>query len=256
MCRHAAYLGPAISLSRFLEDPDHSLVTQAYKPREMLTATLNADGFGIGWQLADGSFGTYTNPMPVWSDVNLAHIGRALVSPLWLGNVRSATPGLPVNQANTHPFLVEGRLFSHNGFIHGFADGPRARLRAHLEARHDAPIRGNTDSEYLFAALRQELDGANDGETALRRLFDRVEDWLGGVHGLFNFLLADGEAVYASRFAVRHEAPSLYVGSDPMFAGGWLVASEPFTDDTSWQPVPDDHLVVLRRGAGPRLEAL
>ncbi len=256
MCRHAAYLGPPISLGRFLEEPEHSLVTQAYKPREMLTAAINADGFGVGWQLGDGSFGTYANPMPVWSDVNLAHLGRSLVSPLWLGNVRSATPGLPVSQANTHPFLVEGRLFSHNGFIHGFADGPRARLRAHLEPRHEAAIRGNTDSEYLFAALCQELDGTGDGEAALRRLFDRMEDWLGDAHGLFNFLLADGESIYASRFALRHGAPSLYVGTDPLFAGGWLVASEPFSDDSSWQPVPDDHLVVLAPGSEPRLEAL
>ena len=31
---------------------------------------------------------------------------------MWLGNVRSATRGQPVNQANTHPFLVGGYLFS------------------------------------------------------------------------------------------------------------------------------------------------
>lgn len=256
MCRHAAYVGPPITLGRFLGDPPHGLIEQAYKPRQMLTAELNADGFGLGWLLPDGSPAVYTNPMPVWSDVNLAHLGRALASPVWLGNVRSATRGMAVNQANTHPFLVGRQLFSHNGFIDAFADGPRARLRAHLEARHEAAIRGTTDSEYLFAALRQEGDRAASPEEALRRLLGRVGDWLDGGHGLFNLLLVEGDCAYATRHAIGHESPSLYVGSDPMFQDGWLVASEPFSDDSSWQPVPDHHLVVLAPGARPRIEPL
>ena len=69
----------------------------------MLTAELNADGFGFGWYLESGDPGAYTNPMPIWSDINLAHIGRAFESRLWLGNVRSATPGQPVNQGQYPP---------------------------------------------------------------------------------------------------------------------------------------------------------
>ena len=120
MCRHAAYVGPPLGLGAFLDRPAHGLVEQSYHPREMLTAELNADGFGFGWYRESGAAGVYTNSMPIWSDINLAHIGRAFESRLWLGNVRSATPGQPVNQANTHPFLAGNLLFSHNGFIHDF----------------------------------------------------------------------------------------------------------------------------------------
>lgn len=49
MCRLAAYLGPPITLARYLLDPPDNLVHQAWAPRELVYARLNADGFGFGW---------------------------------------------------------------------------------------------------------------------------------------------------------------------------------------------------------------
>ena len=40
------------------------------------SATVNVDGFGIGWYLDDGEPGIYTNPMPIWSDTNLPHLAQ------------------------------------------------------------------------------------------------------------------------------------------------------------------------------------
>ena len=256
MCRHAAYVGPPIGLGRFLVEPAHSLMVQSWRPREQITATVNADGFGFGWYFDDGRAGVYTNPMPIWSDPNLDYLGAALASRLWVGNVRSATRGQAVGYANTHPFLADRLLFSHNGFIHDFASGLRGVLRRELEPAFETQIRGTTDSEHLFAALRQE---AADGgiADALRRLFARLEAWLAGGHGLFNFLIADGARVYATRHAVNHASPSLYVGADAeLFDGGWLVASEPFTEGGGWESVPDHHLVVIEAGREPRMEPL
>jgi len=257
MCRHAAYIGQSVSLDRFLLEPAHGLVVQAYRPREMLTAEINADGFGFGWYLADGTPGCYTNPMPIWSDSNLVHIGRALTSRLWLGNVRSATPGQPINQANTHPFCAGGMLFSHNGFLHDYARGLRHRMRRALPPEIDAEIRGGTDSEHLFGLLRGHL-ASTDGsiETALRALFAQMQAWLEGSHGLFNFIIADGRRVYATRHAIGHAAPSLYLGRDWERIGeGWLVASEPMTE-SDWQPVPEGHLVVLEADRDPVITPL
>ena len=107
MCRHAAYVGPPLGLGAFLDRPAHGLVEQSYHPREMLTAKLNADGFGFGWYRESGAAGVYTNPMPIWSDINLAHIGAAFESRLWLGNVRSATPGQPVKQPMLLPLRIK-----------------------------------------------------------------------------------------------------------------------------------------------------
>lgn len=257
MCRHAAYVGPPLGLNDFLLQPSHGLVEQSYRPREMLGATVNVDGFGIGWYLDDGRPGTYTNPMPIWSDTNLDHLGAALTSRMWLGNVRSATRGQPVNQANTHPFLVDDYLFSHNGFIHNFFDGPHRALRDALEPEHESSIRGSTDSEHLFALLRQEIARAGNLSDAFGRLFDRLETVLTGSHGLFNLLIADGRRVYATRHAISHDSPSLYFGADPeLFAGGWLVASEPLTEAADWQQVPDHHAVVIEAGREPQVTPL
>jgi len=257
MCRHAAYVGPPLGLNDFLLRPSHSLVEQSYRPREMLSATVNVDGFGVGWYLDDGRPGTYTNPMPIWSDTNLDHLGSALASRMWVGNVRSATRGQPVNQANTHPFLTGEYLFSHNGFIHNFFDGPHAALRGFLKPEHENVIRGSTDSEHLFALLRQEISAADDLAGAFGRLFDKLEPMLSDSYGLFNLMIADGRRVYATRHAISHDSPSLYVGSDPeLYADGWLVASEPLTEAVDWQEVPDHHLVVIEAGREPRVKSL
>lgn len=257
MCRHAAYAGPPVGLNEFLLRPSHSLVEQSYRPREMLGATVNVDGFGIGWYLDDGRPGLYTNPMPIWSDSNLEHLGAALASPMWIGNVRSATRGQPVNQANTHPFLVGDYLFSHNGYIHNFFESAHRALRSLLEPEHESPIRGSTDSEHVFALLRQEIAVAGDMTDAFGRLFERLETILTGTYGLFNLLIADGRRVYATRHAIGYDSPSLYIGTDrDLFDGGWLVASEPLTEATDWQKVPDHHLVVIEDGHEPQVTPL
>lgn len=257
MCRHAAYVGPPLGLNEFLLRPAHSLVEQSYRPKEMLGATVNVDGFGIGWYLDDGQPGIYTNPMPIWSDTNLGHLASALNSRIWVGNVRSATVGQPVNQANTHPFLSGPYLFSHNGFIKDFFDGPRSGLRQNLEPEFESEIRGSTDSEHVFAWLRQEISKTGEVGAAFRRLFDQLEMLIGDSHGLFNLMIADGQRVHATRHAVNHDSPSLYVGTDSdLYPGGWLIASEAFTEGADWQVVPDHHLVVLESGQDPKVVPL
>ena len=56
MCRHIAYLGEKKSLETVLLKKKHSLIDMAYKPKEMENATLNADGYGIGWMLNNDFF--------------------------------------------------------------------------------------------------------------------------------------------------------------------------------------------------------
>ena len=256
MCRHAAYVGPPLALRRFLLDPPHSLVEQAFRPREMVSAIINADGYGIGWYLEDGAPGVYTNPMPIWSDVNLEHLGRALASRLWMANVRSATRGLPVSHENTHPFLADGLLFSHNGFIEDFTATIRAPLRRALAPDRESTVRGATDSEYLFALLREEM-AERPLADALRIVFARLDGWLDGKCALLNLLVGDGERVHATRYALRHASPSLYVGRDEaLFGEGWLVASEPLSASGEWEPAPDGHIATLEAGRPPRFEAL
>ncbi len=256
MCRIAAYLGPPVALNRFMLDPPHSLMVQGWAPRELKYAKLNADGFGFAWYDDRGDPAVYVNPAPIWSDPNLPHLARALSSPLWIASVRSATAGNPVNHANTQPFADEEFLFDHNGLIAGFHGGVQQQLIRALSPQRLAAIRGNTESEYLFAVLRQLL-GDNPEmpvETALAELMDSIADWAGDQQCLLNIVLSDGERLYAVRHALGDDCPSLYYTTDDeMFPGAQLVASEPLTESAFWQSVPEHQILVLDPEQPPEL---
>lgn len=259
MCRLAAYLGPAIPLRQFLLEPPHSLYHQAREPQELLYTTLNADGFGFGWFSPDGTPSTYTNALPIWSDRNLPSLARTLSSRLWIAEVRSATEGNPVHQFNTQPFCDSALLFVHNGFIHGFHEQVRPGIMQRLEPAIAAAIHGNTDSEYLFACLRQVM--LNDPElqpaAAISQLFELLRGMIGDRPALLNLVLTDGTRLYAARHALNHECPSLYyTTSDPRYPDGQLVASERFSTHGSWQPVPEHHILTLTQGDLPGLQAV
>jgi len=254
----AAYFGPAITLDRFLNEPTHGLMEQSWAPREMREARLNADGFGFGWITPDGRRGRYVNPMPIWTDVNLQSLGRSLSSPLWLGNVRSATYATSVGHANTMPFVDDELIFLHNGFLSRFAEHMRGRLRSHLRPEHEARVQGTTDSEYLYALLRQLM--ANDGATlegAVRELLAAVERELEGGHALLNFIVSDGTQLIALRHAVDRPCPTLYFSAqEPRFADAVVVASEPLTDDDSWTSMPEHGMIVVGHDSGIRHSTL
>ncbi|MGD2055961.1 MAG: ergothioneine biosynthesis protein EgtC [Gammaproteobacteria bacterium] len=259
MCRLAAYLGPAISLHQFLLDPPHSLYRQSWEPRELVYARLNADGYGFGWYAPDSGPAIYTSILPIWSDSNLPHLARTLNNSLWLAEVRSATQGNPVHQFNTQPFLDAQYLFLHNGLIRDFHQRIRPAMNRILAPQIAAGIHGNTDSEYLFACLRQLL--ADDPQLtlpdALCRLFDLLAEWIDEQEALLNIVVTEGERLYAVRHGLNHDCPSLYYTTDDeLFPGGQLIASERFTEDSFWQPVPEHHLLILDQRNPPELLAL
>ena len=256
MCRLAAYLGPEVTRARFLLEPAHGLVEQYYAPREMQEARLNADGYGFGWFAADEAPAVFTSQMPIWSDTNLESLGRALAARQWLANVRSATRRMPVAQLNTMPFADAEFLFLHNGYVDRFGETLRPRVRQALAPQFETTIQGNTDSEYLFAYLRQILDGDDDMpvEEGLAQLFDTLADWLGDTKALLNVIVGDGERLYCARHAINGECPSLYFTTDDEdFPGGQIVASEPLTGTEFWQPVPEHAMLILDLEQPPQL---
>jgi glutamine amidotransferase len=259
MCRLAAYLGPAISLQQFLIDPQHSLYRQSREPRELKYAKLNADGYGFGWYDPEGRPAAYTTSLPIWADANLPALARSLHQTLWIAEVRSATEGNPVHPLNTPPFCAGQQLFIHNGFITDFHQQVRPRMLQLLAPAITAGIHGNTDSEYLFACLRQLLHDNADLQpvSAIQRLYEQIAGMVGIQPALLNLVIADAGAIYAARHALNHESPSLYYTStDPDFPDGQLVASERFSNDKGWQTVPEHHVLVLRRDQQPGLLAL
>jgi len=260
MCRMAAYLGSTICLDEFLTRPAHSLVVQSYAPEELVYAKVNADGYGFGWYNNQQQPCNYRSPMPIWSDPNLHNLGRGLESNLWLAFIRSATEGSSVNHENTQPFFDDELLFMHNGYIESFTSQVRRQISEYLSDDIRDGIKGTTDSEYLFALLRELLSYDPDMsiEDACIEMQEILADYVGEKRtALLNFIISDGELIYAVRHAINHDSPSLYYTTDDdQFPDAQLIASEPLTPEALWQPVPDHHILILSNDDPPELVSL
>jgi glutamine amidotransferase len=111
----------------------------------------------------------------------------------------------------------------------------------------------------LFACLRQLLldDATLDLPGAILLLFSLLADMVTSQAALLNIIITDGVNLYAARHGINHECPSLYyTTADELFPGGQVIASERFSDDRSWQPVPEHHLLIISPGKPPELLAL
>jgi len=256
MCRLAAYIGSEISLGDLLLKPDYGLMKQSWAPREMNESKLNADGYGFAWFDPENKPASYRNPMPIWSDVNLDPLSRTLFSSQWFANVRSATLGLDVNHANTQPFTNEHLVFLHNGYISDFNSVHRTKFHPLIDAEHDKEIAGSTDSEYLFALIRQTVTDFPKLSIpdVLRKVFGQVDQLLNDSRALLNIVIGDSKKIYASRHAINGQCPSLYYGvQEKLFPKGQIVISEPFNDSGNWKAIPNDHFLILDGTSQPQV---
>lgn len=247
MCRFLAYSGDAIFLEDLVCKPRHSLVRQSLQASEAKTAT-NGDGFGIGWYGERDTPGVYRECMPAWSDENLLALCANVRSHLFMAHVRAATGG-GVSRLNCHPFHLGRYLFIHNGQVGDFA-----RLRRSMEAQLPDALydlrRGATDSELLFLLMMARVQAGDTVEAAMGRvLCDTVTEM--ATRGIttplrFSAALADGEQLWAVRWASDDKPPSLYLKPQP---GGWAIASEPLGDDAeAWQPLAKNEIVHVHGG--------
>lgn len=116
-----------------------------------------------------------------------------------IAHIRKATQGL-VALENCHPFVRElwGRywVFAHNGDLKNFT--PRLHGSFH-------PV-GNTDSERAFAYILQELSKSHAGMPSVAELTLTLREITANIHrfGVFNFLLSNGQALWA------HASTNLY----------------------------------------------
>jgi predicted glutamine amidotransferase len=205
------------------------------------------------------------------------HTGRAADHPrfrevaecsgaLLLAHIRKRTVG-PESEENTHPFKHGRWIFAHNGTIKDLAF-----LRAQVSEDRKRSIMGETDSELLFAFLLTKLDRAGltdrrassetDGvlKEAVHELWDRAD------LGPSNFLLTDGEALYAHRngrelFLLQNTRPepvraswepgALFEAGGPKDRSTILIASERITDDDGWVALEETSLIRVDRRRPP-----
>jgi predicted glutamine amidotransferase len=249
MCRWIAYRGETTALERYVTEPAHSLIAQSIQALES-TASINGDGFGLGWYGQHPEPGLYREIRPAWSDENLHHLCRHLQSHLFFAHVRAAT-GTAITRVNCHPFACGRWLFMHNGFL-----GNWIRWRRHVEALIPDelyPSRiGTTDSEAIFLAILGA--GINEPVAATAKVLAKLRDIViqsePGDRFRFTAALSDGRDLYAFRYSINDHANTLYYRESD---GGIVIVSEPFDHDENWITVPEDRVVVAKAGERARI---
>ena len=215
MCRHLAWLGRPRTLHELVLAPPHSLLVQSYAPRRQRHGLMNADGWGVGLADPGGELRRWRSSRPLWQDASFAAMAPLLGSGLVLAAVRSATVGMPIEEAATAPFLHEGWLVSLNGRID----------------RSVRPWRPDAESVCDAALL-----AAHVVAEGVDRLGDTVRKVAAAdPQARLNLLLARPGRLLATTWGdtlSRITTPE-----------GTLLASEPSDDDPRWTDVPDRHLV-------------
>lgn len=246
MCRHLAYLGPPSSLADVVLHPAGGLYEQSWAPRMQRHGTVNADGFGLGWyppglQAADDSAGLparYRRAVPVWADVNLRDLTRAVHSTAVLAAVRDATEGTAQDETAAAPYADGRYLFSHNGAVRDWERLVRD-LGAEMAPQELLGLESRCDSALLWALLARRIRSGEPPEGALAWLTGRVAEIRPGSR--LNFLLTDGRTVWATRCGdtlwYRTGRGSVRVASEPDSA-------PPDDSGPGWQEVPEDSLLV------------
>ena len=151
-----------------------------------------------------------------------------------IAHIRKATQGV-VSLQNCHPFVRElwGRnwVFAHNGDLKNFAP----KLHAHFQ-----PI-GNTDSEQAFCWIMQELWKSHAGVPSIEELTHTLRELAAKIspHGTFNFLLSNGEALWAH--ATTHLC---YIERQHPFTQAQL-SDEDLSVDFSRETTPQDKVAII-----------
>jgi predicted glutamine amidotransferase len=232
MCRFIAYLGRPIIVDELLLKPSNSLVHQSFDAGEM-SQTLNGDGFGLGWYVHSISDqpGLYRSISPAWNNCNLLYNAPLIRTDCMFAHIRAASVGA-ISEANSHPFHYQQFLMMHNGVVPRFPKIKR-RLQSLLNDEMYLWIKGQTDSEHVFALLMQNLNELRGESAALttdqvktgfQQTFDTVQQLRRDANidaevTTFNMMITDGYRVFGTCFSTDpdREARSLYYSAGSKF---------------------------------------
>lgn len=248
MCRVLAYAGHPVLLDDLLYRSSSSLVRQSYAPQQL--QMLNLGGFGLmAWDPSSHEparpYVYRSTQLPMF-DPNLRSLTRKIEATCFLAHVR----GVPydtrsaVGRLNLHPFQFEGASWAmaHNGDMRGFAR-MRADLLGSMKPDIAARIRGNTDSEAVYALVLNELPTLDDDDpkhlaeaihralTVLRRLRAKhgVDLW-----SSLNLFFTNGASIVALRYTFDFgryplDDPASLQGGLSHYLSLWFTAGERYT---------------------------
>ncbi len=277
-----AYRGTPIIIDNLLYKPKNSLINQSLHARE-IEEPLNGDGFGVGWYVPEVNNEpvTFVSVNPAWSNRNLRNLAPKVRTECLVAHVRAASVG-EVSESNCHPFQYKNLLMAHNGGIETFHLVKR-RLREPLSDEMYNWIKGQTDSEHIFAYLVDSLNKNHKKVTtdAVADSFERTFRYCkkimseNGVKeaAYLNMCVTDGTFIVATRWCsdpkeepltMYHSEGSRYVVEDGTTRleapkdddNAVLVVSEKLTDGPQWTMIPKNHLVMVEPDLNVRVRAI
>jgi len=249
MCRLVAYLGEPISPAHLVFAGEHPLYEQSWAPRELLSGSVNADGYGVVWY-ADGRPARIAEARPVWYDDELARTLSAISAGCAIAALRNSTPGLPVDRSAVLPLVLDRWAFVLNGFVPDFRRRHMRALRSTLPDELYAELHGVSDAETLFLMTVAALRGGASMVEALEATVQAVCKRVGKEEAQLNMVLSDGARLAAIRAGTVLLTNSLYVAKRPPFApDGVVLVSEAPEPGACWDAV-DGHSWIEIGGDG------
>lgn len=282
MCRLLAYKGTSIAIDELLYKPKNSLINQSINAKE-IEEPLNGDGFGIGWftQEISPEPATFVSLNPAWSNRNLRNLAPKIKTECLIAHVRAASVG-EVSESNCHPFQYKSLLMAHNGGVEEFSKIKR-ELRAELSDELYNWIKGQTDSEHLFACIVNRILREHKTITtdAVMEAFEYTFTFVKKLmvkHGIqeaayLNMVITNGQFIVATRWVsdpaeepltLYHSEGSRYVVEDGithMMAPedddqAVLIVSEKLTDDSHWTMIPKNNFVIVEPSLNVRIRPI
>ncbi|MDH3272213.1 MAG: class II glutamine amidotransferase, partial [Gemmatimonadota bacterium] len=240
MCRLLAYIGAPRSPADLVFGGAHSLYEQSWRPKELLSGSVNADGYGVVWY-ANGRPARIAEPRPIWYDPDLRGTLSAIESGCVFAALRNGTPDIPVDRSGLLPLVHDRWSFALNGFVPDFRAAHMRALRAGLPDEIYAQLEGASDSETLFYLAVAALTSGAGLVEALTATVAAVSERVGRAEAQLNMVLSDGQSIAAVRTGTALVTNSLYVAEHPPFAPeGVVLASEAPEKGAVWAPV-DGH---------------
>lgn len=271
MCRLMAYMGSPIIIDKLIYQPKNSLINQSVSARE-LEEPLNGDGFGIGWYVAEVNYEpvTFVSVNPAWNNRNLRNLAPKVKTECLVAHVRAASVG-DVSESNCHPFQYKNFLMLHNGGVEEFAKIKR-HIRNPLNDELYNWIKGQTDSEHLFAFLLNDLMQTDEISpesvmSAFEHTFRYVKKLMAECSikdpAYLNMVITNGLFIVGTRYVsdAAEEPLTLYYSEGSRYScengvckmlapeereQAVLVVSEKLTDiNDDWKMIPKNHFIVV-----------
>jgi predicted glutamine amidotransferase len=231
--------GPRVRAAHWLLDAPYSLRAQSHRMPH---------GAGLGWFSLGGEPVRDRAPLAAFENADFDLHARNVPSHTFVSHVRDASVGgLTVH--NCHPFVMNDRLFAHNGVVKGLDT-----LRTWLSDVERAHVAGETDSELVFAYVTAEIRRRGDTTAGIIEAVRRI----GAELPVFaiNLLVAEAGKLWALRYPESNELWVLSPGkggvSGPGDAAGTdgpvpavVIASEPMDDHPGWRLLEPGELLLV-----------